>query len=424
MAIWPKNTYLPGTPEPSAPRTYVLVIGTSKYDGLPVPDPAGRPPLADDKNIFQLAQVESPAISAYQVASWFRSTYNNPRAPLGKIWLLLSASDKELANSPELSADAPTIEESTTANAEADLLEWQRACATDPNNVAVLYAAGHGVILSQEDAFVLLMDYTKKAQPLNGSLDIGAIKRGMVGPTMAQVQIYFSDACRLPAGDQKWQELGHGLAVSGRISGADHRSTAIYLSATPYEAAIALKGKGTLFSQALLDCLNRTAVMRPDDSEPSWHVTIDSLTTFLKQRLVFLKQQLKALANEQKDVALKQQMKALASDQEKQSMEGRTQGDSVTVHIAAPPQVALTITVKPAPNPAATWIRLWRGDRRKEVQARMVLPTHPVVVSPLMPGLYSLDVGFEPVEQPFENRQGIVVDAWQPPQTACEVEFP
>lgn len=395
MAIWHESPGQAGTPQ-----THVLVIGTSLYDGLPAADPKGRPPLADDSNIFRLAQVESPAISAFRIASWFWTSYNNPGAPIGKVWLLLSPSEKELAGSPEMSAAAAQIERSTTANAEADLKAWQDACATHSDNIAILYAAGHGVILSQEDAFVLLADYTKKVQPLNGSLDIGAIKRGMVGLNMAKVQIYFSDACRLPAADQKWQELGHGLAVSGRMEGADGRSIGIYFSATPFEAAGALKGKRTLFSQALLDCLNGAAVVRQDDGEASWHITIDSLFMFLKGRLA-------ALSREQK-------------------MEGRTQGDSVTLHIPRQaPEVSLTITMKPPPNPTATWIRLWNGDHNKEVRAKMALPAHPVVVSRLTPGLYSLDVGFDPpVEQPFADRYGIAVDAGQPPKASRVVEFP
>src|SRR4051812_7859583 len=118
MAFWHENLSDSGTP-----RTHVLVIGTSLYDGLP---PAGPlPPLADAGNIFQLSQVESPAISAFQIASWFRENYNNPRAPLGKIWLLLAPSPTELAASAELNAAAPCIATSTTANVETALIEWQ-----------------------------------------------------------------------------------------------------------------------------------------------------------------------------------------------------------------------------------------------------------------------------------------------------------
>jgi len=405
MSFWDpeKRCGTDGSSFPRQARTYVLAIGTSHYERLPPISRAGLPPPPDPENVFQLTQVESPAISAFSVADWFYREYNNPLAPLGGIWLLLSPSDKELNNSANMAAASQQAGRANVNNVRADLGAWKRACQQHPGSIAILYAGGHGVILSQDDSFVLLEDYMNQLRPLDGALDIGDIKKGMMGETMARTQLYFADACRLRA-TPKFEGLGYGIGLGAPIEGTDKRSLVVFFSATPYEAAQARRGVGTLFCQALLDCLKGLALTKPDRADPRWRITTDSLSSNLTNRLAEL---------------------ALAAKTE-QSMAHNSQGQSAVLHVPLnPPQVDLTITVTPAPAVTKTWIELWTGNRRTAVQSRQAPPAHPFVVKQLTPGLYSLDIRFDPpVAAPFCDRIGIAVDAQPPPAIDWPVEFP
>jgi hypothetical protein len=402
MSIWyDADENIAAGSRPAGARTHVVAIGASAYKGLPLPGPL--PPQVTEQNPFALTQVDSPATSAFSVASWFRYKLNNPRAPIGKIWLLLSPSPHESSVNPGLQAAATSERRAITANAAADLKAWRAACSTSPGNIAILYAAGHGIARSQDDSLVLLEDFGEQIQPIAGSLDMGGLKRGMFGSGRAQTQLFFADACRIsPENAGKLQGLG-GLSFREDGTGSDHRSVAMYFSATPYESALALRGRPTLFGQALIDCLDSLAVVGPDETDPNWHVTTDSLTAKLKRRV-------SDLAKAQNRV---------------QDTAHNEQGGAVTLHVCkTPPQVNLTIQVNPAPDVSKTWIRLWTGNRRTKVKDRETFASHPFQVDGLDPGLYSLDVGFTPPpDKPFEDLVGIAVDAQRPPVPPCLVDF-
>lgn len=331
-------------------------------------------------------------MSAFAIAEWFRRRYNNPHAPLGTVWMLLSPSHAEISASSELRGASAKIRRSSTNNAMLALAAWKEECAKHPDNIAVLYAAGHGIALTPIDSFVLLEDYTEQNQPLLGSLDIGRIKNGMIGPSMARMQLYFADACRVePEEAKNWEELGRGLAVAGRKEGPDRRSLAMFYSSTPYSVALSRRRSPTLFAQALLDALNGLAWVGPTETESYWHVDSDSLGSKLKSRIDALSKGV-------------------------QMIEQINQGNPIVLHVIDPtPKVDLTVHCCPEPVVTRTWLNLRTGNGRELVRNRAVFSEHPFAIEGLNPGLYTMDVGFDPpVEAPFEPRTSIVVDACPP----------
>jgi hypothetical protein len=122
--------------------THALVIGVSRYDGLPEPTRFPKTGLPE----LGLTQVKSPATSAWKFAQWLDESYWNPSAPLKSIRLLLSTSDEEIhADIPGLAEVSTPDRLATRANVESALAEWQEACKGNTDNIAVLYAAGHGL---------------------------------------------------------------------------------------------------------------------------------------------------------------------------------------------------------------------------------------------------------------------------------------
>ena len=96
MTPWVKRD-----PPGGASATHALVVGVSRYTNLPVDGEA--PPVANET--FGLRHAKTPATSAWVFARWLESTYNNPAAPIGTIRVLLSPSDWEIENVPELAPE-------------------------------------------------------------------------------------------------------------------------------------------------------------------------------------------------------------------------------------------------------------------------------------------------------------------------------
>ena len=102
--------------EPIGPKTHALVVGCSSYANLPAKP---GPPDDPDRITFGLGQVQTPATSAWQFATWLRDSYRPSEAPLGSIRLLLSPSEAERRLIPDLPsvqrADRPTVSEALEA---------------------------------------------------------------------------------------------------------------------------------------------------------------------------------------------------------------------------------------------------------------------------------------------------------------------
>lgn len=378
----------------SDPRTHALVIGVSKYQFL---TEDGSPGTGGGQT-FGLRQARTPATSAFRFAKWLESTYNNPEAPLGSVRLLLSPSDFEKENVAGLDALPGTVLAPTRDNVALAVDGWKNDCATNADNVAILYASGHGIQMSPDDGgIVLLEDFALLQNVLDHSLDVGAVRKGMAGPTMAQRQFYFVDACRVqPEEAVKFQTLGNGVGLPATFEGRG-RVSPVFFAAIPSTEALGKVGDGTLFVQALIDCLD-TALGVDDhvQEDGSWAVTTTTLVQQLGKRV-------KQLAE--------------AHGAEQVATTGG-QMEDVPFHVLpGKPEVPITIQLEPdSPEAAAcARARLWDPLAAEIFDGESFAPT----ISRTVPaGQYALAVTIQPPTPPFADVPLFLVAALPPAFTA------
>lgn len=378
-----------------SPRTHALVVGASKYeflteDGSPGPD--GR-------QTFGLRQVRTPATAAFRFGQWLESTYRNTAAPLGTVRLLLSPSDQEKQEVPELAALPTEVKPATRDEVQQAVDAWCTDCGTSTDNVAILYAAGHGIQMSPDDGgIVLLEDFAKELNVLNHSLDVGAVRRGMAGATMAQRQFYFVDACRVrPEAAVQFQTLGSGAGLPGRFEGRP-RVSAVYFAATPSTLALGAPGQGTLFVQALLECLNTS--LGVDDhvqDDGSWAVTTTTLVRELPKRV--------------------RELAAVHGAEQSATTGGQL--EDVPFHVLpGPPDVPITLQVSPPDAVACARARLFDPQAAEIFTGESFAPT---ITRQVPAGQYLLDVTIQPPTPPFKEVLLLPVPAL-PPRLAVTVK--
>ena len=261
MSIWYKTSHYDEV------CTHVLIIGTSKYAYLPDDIPS------DDEKLLGLTSVSTPAISAYRFACWVKDNYNNSKAPLGSIRLLLAPSQKEINNEPELGQLDQYLPNSS--NVEDALYEWQQDCLKFRESHCIVYIAGHGIRLSGDSGIVLLEDFGKPNRSiLEGAIDIGNIHQAMAQNSAAKNQFYFVDACAIePKLFTQYLSTKTGINLDIK-RGESVESSPIFFGAAPETLALGEPGKGTLFIQVLLQCLRSDAAKADDQNNPkNWLVS-------------------------------------------------------------------------------------------------------------------------------------------------------
>jgi len=376
---------------PAGARTHALVIGTSYYEFLPQTDEEASPP---GRQTFGLRQTKTPATSAWRFANWLKDSYNNPDAPLGTVRLLMSPSEWEKQNVPGLANLPGEVLAATRDNVGEAVNQWHEAASEDPGHVAILYASGHGIQLSKDEGgIVLLEDFAKwRNAPLDHSLDVGAVRRGMAGPTMAQKQFYFVDACEVrPTEAVDYQSMGQGVGLANPYEGAV-RCSAVYFSASPSTEALGEVGKGTLFVQALIDCFELRAVDDHAHENGWWVVTTSSLMRALPPLVSEL---------------------ARRFNQEQTPTTGGQLADVVFHVLPGKPVVPVTLELDPADAAHCALARLWDGitaDASVFERQRFT----PTLTHPVPAGQYVLTVSMEPPSEEFRELLALPIPALPP----------
>jgi hypothetical protein len=370
------------------PRTHTLVIGVSQYDFLP---DEGEPERTD-RETFGLRQAKTPATSAWNFANWLKDSYNNPNAPLGTVRLLLSPSEWERETIAVLSALPVEVLPATRENVEEAVGDWHDAASTDADNVAILYASGHGIQVSKDDGgIVLLQDFAKlKNSVLTHSLDVPAVRKGMAGQTMAQQQFYFVDACQVrPKEAVDYQNMGNGVALQNPFEGAPLVS-AIYFSASPSTEALGEPGQGTLFGQALLKCLELEAVDNHVHENDWWVVTSGTL--------------MRALPPLVSDLARE-------FDYEQSAVAGGQLVDVIFHVLPERPKVPVTLELDPEEAAACVLARLSDGRKKTLFRNKRFEPT---ITTTLPAGNYLLKVRINPPTPEYSFSGTDVIPALPP----------
>lgn len=392
MSLWvDKRTEITG------PGVHALIIGVSDYEFLPAPNQfpqAGRV-------TFGLTKVNIPATGAFRVARWLRDKYWHPNAKVKTIRLLLSPSEEELAQKdlPELKAEARQQPRAKRAEVWQAVQDWKQDCAGHPEDIAVLYVAGHGIQWgSKDDAIVLLEDFPKDERFLDWAIDIGKTLKGMSGDTMPQIQFYFVDACRIqPDEYSKFESAGDPVYPISKRGGDDLRAAPIYFAACPQTAAKGHRGRGTYFSEALVDCLDLYARQGPIKNssllaaQTHWHVSVSSLSDTLQDRI--------------KEVA--------RPDREKQDVVmGGLVRPAVFCASPAPPNVTVVVSVDPEDAAKLAFAELRDWSQSTVIKQSAPCVPRPLVLAEVPVGIYVLKVS---VSGPNKNQYLFSVHA-QPPE--------
>lgn len=195
-------------------ETVALIVGVAEYS-----DPELR--------------LSSPVHSAHALSAWLKAQLHNPAAPLGSLELLLSP---------------------TYAALEAAIGAWFTRAHADPNNVALFYFCGHG--LMRTGALLLAADFDRNAlNPYARALDFEKLVLGM-GRCQASVQCFFVDACRrsnLQLRDEA--DLTAGVPIAPRLRDPPRSDSLVLYSSAPLEQASGAPNGPSRFTEALLDAL-------------------------------------------------------------------------------------------------------------------------------------------------------------------------
>lgn len=347
------------------PVTRALVIGVSRY-------PYAHGPAATERGSQSgITDLSSAARSASAFAAWLMTEYRQPDKPLAHLNVLLSPADGEAldpAVASRLGAD-PSAYAATQSAVKSAVVALREDCRNRPDDIVMVYIAGHGVQLSKHDAIVLLEDYAAghHARELEGAIDALGCQRGFDGDGFPATQFWFVDACRQPPAVARRFESLDGAAISldeplGRVD-----STPVFLASSTRQAAFAEIGGTSLFSQALLWALSGGAAVGADSVCDEWHVRTSSLIDQLGPHV-------RRLAD---NYAAEQHV----------DVTGRP-GPGLAHRFEQAPSCELSISVAPTEAATATTARLTHGDTNIEYP---LSPTWPL--TGLVPaGLYILDV--------------------------------
>ena len=366
---------------------HALIVGVSSYLHLP----GGKGRLA--RHSYDMEQLTSAAISSYRIYQWLRDRREYLPANLATVRLLLSPSAQEVAAEPELAhAEEPCTLDSFVKAAN----EWRTDACHNEANVTFFYFAGHGLQRSKEDTVLLLEDF---ADPnlgaiLSRAISMNNLVSGMAGsvdfPHIAQTQLYFLDCCRvLPRQFKSYEQLEPAYIFDSALVDEDRRNRPVFYSALPGTQAYANKGQQTIFSQAMLDCLNglaAKAVQVEDDIQ--WHVTVHSLS----ERLSLHCRELYP----------------------KQTFELVHWSDDISIHrLDEPPNVTLALELDPA---IASLLASLEISNAMGAVVRLLprpLESHPIV-DYLPAGTYRFRIMFDPANMPYQNYERLL--ALEPPR--------
>lgn len=263
-----------------APGLHAFIVGVSAYRNLPKGTEPGAP------KHMGLRQLSCTAISAYKVYCWLLEHQSSFPVQLATVRMLLSPSPEEIARQPELDS---LVNGATRENFVAAAQEWQTDAAGRPENMTLFYFAGHGAQRTKDDAVLILEDFGEGG-PLEKAVELRNIFQGMAKsdffPNIAQTQLYFVDACRdflRPFRRIESPNIADVFMVD--LGTEDYRRAPIFFAAVPGTKAYARIGEQTLFSQALMDCLNNDGGEYQElEGEEKWCVSVHSLSKALADR--------------------------------------------------------------------------------------------------------------------------------------------
>ena len=398
---------------------HALIAGVSHYKHLPG---GGGPPAKKD---WGLSQLTATALTGYKIYRWLIDHRDDLSKPLATVRLLLSPS---AAETPKIAQGMSEIKEMlegkgvtlvdtpSPCTLQAFVREaqhWKQDAISDihDKHVTFFYFSGHGVQRKNNDPVLLMEDFGDPDwnNTVAKTVAFNALFEGMVPPSdtqwkIARTQLYFVDACRVrPADLGKYQFPSIADIFEEELGGEDRRSAPVFYATVSNTKAYAKSGEQTLFSEALIDCLNGDAVkptkVTGDSGYAKYHVSIYSLAETLNAKA--------------------EAMRALNIDQAfYPTPSGR---DETIVNFPEPPAVECTLYIEPESAAQLVSINVQdaAGAPVKDWTLTSVAP-HPYRKS-LRVGLYSLQATItNPPKPPYVDPPQQLFDVV--PQKAFELK--
>jgi hypothetical protein len=262
--------------ETAPPSLHALIVGIDDYPYMD--GPRAQP----DVHRFGFRNLTSSVNSARSVHDWLIANSKLLTAPLGTIRLILTQPN-------------PTFEElsPTSANVLTAIEGWYTDSSSHPDNVALLYWAGHGFQHGPDDDIALLLEDfgMSRLRPYEHSISFRNLYLGMAPSRERQTahfQLYFVDASRQVEPSRWLRGAAPFNAIAPRHDIVDTRVAPIFYSTFPGGMSYGRVGGATIFSQALLSCLSGSAAEPTEDYDDGivrWHVTVGSLNRGLRKEL-------------------------------------------------------------------------------------------------------------------------------------------
>lgn len=237
----------------SRPAVHALVVGVGEYA---------------DRSWYL-----PPAVaSASAIATWLQK--HSLAEPLATCRVLFSPST-------DLAGSGPTAL-ATIDNFLRSASEWRADAASHRDNIALFYFSGHGFQRSTQEDLMLFSDFGNSLGPaLRGSVSVDNIFRGLAprpdAPEIARTQLYFIDTSRTVVSNERYQLSRPTMVFDEFSSNPDDRSAIIFYATGPGQNAWARPDHVSVFTEALLRCLDGEAAVPLDNSFQRWGVTVNSL---------------------------------------------------------------------------------------------------------------------------------------------------
>jgi len=381
MIVFDRRTELAGKP-----GLHALICGVSAYPNLPQAQQPQTP------HSYGLRKLSSTALAAYKVYRWLAAHKDSFPVPLATVRLLLTPSPAEI-DAVQNEVDLTTLAKSCSLqNFLQTASDWRKDAASHRDNIALFYFAGHGAQRTKDDAVLLLEEFGDGVGgPLRATVELRNIFNGMAKsadyPEIAQTQLYFVDTCRDFLSEFRKIERPNTTDVfEVGLAGEDLRNAPIFYAAAPGTQAQGIPGDQTLFSKALLACLeNDAGDFKAIEGEDRWHISVDSLKNALRVKLNELKEQFSA---------------------EQDFIVSGLVADAIILFLDKIPEVDVILEIDPPYALAHTKIQVYNAD---------VVQPLPELPKPLDPypyrtkwpaGFYKIDAVIEPPDARFKDVPG------------------
>lgn len=268
---------------PHQPGLHALIIGISRHDNLPAP--GQEPTEMQERSGLGLQQLTCAATTGFRVYKWLLDHQADLALPLLTCRLLLAPTTEECASVEGLSEVASDARlESVQLAARA----WRADAAVRETDQTLFYFAGHGLQRKRGDQVLILEDIGNRAGGrLAKAIEASNLVNGMAPHDeykhLAMQQLFIFDACRQPLVEgYKWEDEPCPEVWSVPVVASDKRTTTEYYTTEPGNAAFAIRNEQTVFSKALLACLEGGG---GEKIAGRWYVTLESLSRGLRYQI-------------------------------------------------------------------------------------------------------------------------------------------